>query len=602
MSAVPVSAPSETAPLNLLSLWAELLVASLADAGVECLVASPGSRNTPFLLAASREPRLRVVDVIDERAAGFYALGMARASGAPVALLCTSGSAAAHYLPAVLEADLSGIPLVLLTADRPFELIGVGANQAFDQPPLFGPYVRRAFDPGAPDAAPSALRGLRRLVAQAVAAARAPHAGPVHINLRARKPLEPLAAASPAEHALAAQVAALRAEPLTELISAAPQLDATVAGRLATLFRSARRGLIVAGPAPIEQAKARGAIGELLAASGFALMAEAASQLRCTGGALPALGLMDWLFRLPMANSDCQPDFIVQIGAPPTSGAWESFIARHPGIPRLVIAPEGWPDPQGSARWIVQADVAQACARLAAARADRPDAAALAANQAYAARLASVEAGIRELLVEPAGWDETNIAPIVMAALPPGAALMLGNSLPIRLADAYGPARCPDLRVLCQRGLSGIDGQVAGAAGSAAAMGAPVLLWLGDVSLQHDLGGLLLAGQVRSPLVVLVVNNGGGRIFEQLPVARATSAEEMHHFTTPIGLEWEQAARLARIAYARADDGKQLAAALDAALTLPGATLLEVVVPPSGAAERQQAVMARLRERFAAPA
>lgn len=593
---------SESAPQNLLSLWAELLIASLADAGVRRLVASPGSRNTPFVLAASCEPRLAITDVIDERAAAFFALGLARASGEPVALLCTSGSAAAHYLPAVLEADLAGVPLVLLTADRPFELIGVGANQAFDQPPLFGPYVRAAFDPGAPDAAPAALRGLRRLAARAVAAARGPRPGPVHINLRARKPLEPLAASTPAELALATQVAALRAAPLTELIAPPPRLDEPTVARLAALCRSARRGLIVAGPAPVAQAAARAAIENFAAASGFALLAEAASQLRYTGAAPAALGLLDWLFRLPPAEGEWLPDFIVQIGVPPTSGAWEAFLERHPAIPRLVLAADGWPDPQGSARWIVHGEPGETCARLAVALSAQPDALALAANQGFAARLAQAEAAIRgvideQLAADPA-WDETRIARHVLAALPAGAALMPGNSLPIRLLDGYGPPQAADLRVLSQRGLSGIDGLVAGAAGSAAVAGGPLLLWLGDVSLQHDLGGLLVAAQARSPLVVLVVNNGGGRIFEQLPVARVASEAQMRHFTTPVELDWEWAARLARIAFARAADGAALDAALSQALSHPGASLIEAVVPPAGALLRQQAVMTALRQRF----
>ncbi|MEG2155184.1 MAG: 2-succinyl-5-enolpyruvyl-6-hydroxy-3-cyclohexene-1-carboxylic-acid synthase [Burkholderiaceae bacterium] len=582
-------------PENLLTEWSRLLFDSLAAAGVTDVVASPGSRNTPFVLAAAHQPGLRVTDVIDERAAAFFALGQARVTGRPSVLVCTSGSAGAHYLPAVIEADAAGIPLLILTADRPIELIHVGANQAIDQAPLLAGYVRRVVDVGAPDATPSSLRGLRRLAAQAVALSRAPRPGPVHLNLRARKPLEPTAATSSAGQALSEAVAALCHQPITAVFEPRLTLDNAAIEALADRLGAARRGVIVAGPAPAEQGQARAAVAALAAASGFALLPEAASQLRFTGDADAAVTGFDWIYRLPAGETDLRPDCILQIGAPPTSGAWERWVERHPEIERIVLAPSGWPDPHNSAAAIVHADLADTCERLTAELRRR----AAPASHDFKNALTRAEQTVRSTIaadpaLAPGGWSEAAVAQTVCATLPADSWLMLGNSLPLRSVDAYCHGPAPRLRVLTQRGASGIDGLVSGAAGTASAATEPVALLVGDVSLLHDIGGLMLAAAAQRSLVIVVVNNGGGRIFEQLPIARADHADELHHFTTPHAVEIEHAARLYRMSYARVGSRGDLAAAIQAALGHRSGSLIEAVVPPHGAAEVQSRVLAAL--------
>jgi 2-succinyl-5-enolpyruvyl-6-hydroxy-3-cyclohexene-1-carboxylate synthase len=300
------------APENLLTVWSQLLFDSLAAAGVTQVIVSPGARSTPFVLAAAAHPRLRLHDVIDERTAAFFALGQARVTGMPSLLLRTSGSAAAHYLPGVIS-DESGVPLLIVTADRPTELLHVAANQTIDQRLLFEGYARRVVDVGAPDAAPSALRGLRRLAAQAVALARAPRPGVVHLNLRARKPLEPASATSPEAWALEAQVRSLMGHPLPRVSEAHVAPDDNAIATLARRCVGTRRGLIVAGPAPAHQALARDAVRALVEETGFPLLAEAASQLRFTGmtsaTAMPLIDGADWLYRLPAADR-VAPDLI----------------------------------------------------------------------------------------------------------------------------------------------------------------------------------------------------------------------------------------------------------------------------------------------------
>lgn len=595
-------------PENLLTLWSRLLFHSLAAAGVRDVIVSPGSRSTPFVLAAAGEPRLRLHSVIDERAAAFFALGQARVTGRPSLLLCTSGSAGAHYLPAVIEADQAGLPLLILTADRPTELLHVAANQTIDQRWLFEGYARRVVDVGAPDPAPAALRGLRRLAAQAVALAQAPQPGAVHLNLRARKPLEPVAAGSAAALALDTAVRALMAAPAAQVIVGRPLADDAAIEALAERCLRARRGVIVAGPAPASQARARGAVARLQRATGFALLAEGASQL-CFAGthgvdAAALIDTFDWLYRLPAGDHEWLPDLVIQLGAPPTSGAWERLLDRHGELERIVVAPTGWPDPHNSAAIVVQADIEATCDQLSARLARRPAQAfaglpAPAATAAFTGVLAAANARVRrvvdaQLQAQGDTLSEGAVARSVSAALAPGSWLVVGNSLPIRLLDAYAGACRADLHMLSQRGASGIDGLISGAAGAATVAASPVVLLVGDVSALHDIGGLALAAAARVPLVIVVINNDGGRIFEQLPVARVADGDTMRHFTTPHGLDFEAAARLYRQAFERVATRPALDQALGAALGRSGCTLIEAVVPAHGAAEEQARIVAVL--------
>jgi 2-succinyl-5-enolpyruvyl-6-hydroxy-3-cyclohexene-1-carboxylate synthase len=536
-------------------------------------------------------------DAIDERAAAFFALGQARATGRPSLLLCTSGSAGAHYLPAVIEAGEAGVPLVVLTADRPTELLYASANQTIDQRMLFEGYARHVVDLGTPDASPAALRGLRRIAAQAVALACGPVPGAVHLNARARKPLEPRPPESAAAHALAAFVRDLCATPVPRAAEGrliAP--DATIES-LAQRCVRAQRGVIVAGPAPVAQAAVRGAVNGLAQVTGFPLFAEAASQLRYAGTReTRRIDAFDWLCQMPLADDAWRPDFVLQLGAPPTSGAWERLLERHPGIERAVIAPWGWPDPHATAAEVIHADVGTACGQLAEAVARLRKGA---PPDAYARTLADADAKAQRAIesVLTAGGDaltEAAVARITTTALPAGAWLIPGNSLPIRTVDAYCPGPLADLRVLAQRGASGIDGLTAGAAGAASVATDPVVLLTGDVSFLHDLDGLMLGAAARVPLVVVVVNNGGGRIFEQLPVARSASAALMQHFTTPHAFDLEHAARLFGHAFERVRTRSAFGSAFAAACQRAGCTVIDAVVPPHGAAEDAARVLSAL--------
>ncbi len=560
---------------TLLTEWARLLLDGFAQAGVTDVVASPGSRSTPFVLAARAHPRLSLRMIVDERDAAFFALGLARATGRPPLGLCTSGSAGAHWFPAFVEASAAHLPLVLLTADRPFELQGCAAPQTVDQLDLFGRHARRFFELGLPDPSPPSLRALRRAAFQAVAAARWPEPGPVQVNARARLPLEPRAPADDEERALAAVVDAIAGEP-PPLAHPPRALPSEAALEAMARACAVERGLIVCGPAPLADAAARRDLYALAERSGFPLCAEATSQQRFVGEARPlACDGFDLLLRSRRFLDEAAPELVLQFGAPPTSRAFARFVdERRPR--RFAIAPHGWNDPHASAE-IVAAPIG-ATAHALAERLPRRG------PGRWAARVAGAEAAARravDALAAGAGFGEAEVARAAVRAAR-GGLLAVGNSLPVRDLDAYCPGALADCGVLAQRGANGIDGLVAGAA-AAASTGTPTTLLLGDVSLQHDLGGLAVAAG--TALTIVVVHNGGGRIFEQLPVAAAVDDAALDEaFVTKTERSFQSAAAHFGIAWFAAEEAAALAAALGEARASGRAALVEARVPPHGAA------------------
>ncbi len=551
------------------TLWAELLVATLADAGIVTCVISPGSRSTPLVTALVREPRLALVTIIDERAAAFYALGAARATGLPVAMVCTSGTAAAHYLPAIVEASLAGVPLLAITADRPPELHDCGASQTIDQIDLYGNFVRSAIDLGAPVASDVAMRALRRKVIQAVTLACGPMPGPVHLEVPLRKPLEPAAPSTAADLALASATRSLRGE-----VRIAPPRLACDPGALDELARAIGRepaGVIVAGALPASFA-ARDAVFALAARVKYPIIAEATSQLRL--GARPAdvvfVDHFDLIAELPEAA------LVLQLGAEPVAASWPAFIARRPA--RHVLAGHAWHDPEATARAVILGDVGDAIARLAAAVDVRADA-------AWPAMWATLEAEAQAaidaaLAAHPR--SETATIRAAIEAVPAGATIQLGNSLPIRVIDHAGGGG-PSRAVLAQRGAAGIDGLIASAAGATCG-GVPVLLVLGDVSFAHDLGGLLAARTIAAPLAILVVDNRGGQIFAGLPVARAELGGAFDtHWLTPPGVDPAAIASALGLRAITAASPAATASAVATALATPGVTVIHAPVSVSGA-------------------
>ncbi|MEL7060103.1 MAG: 2-succinyl-5-enolpyruvyl-6-hydroxy-3-cyclohexene-1-carboxylic-acid synthase [Acidobacteriota bacterium] len=589
--------------------WAVVLLRSLADAGVRDVVVSPGSRSTPFVAALDRVPQLRRHLAVDERTAAFFALGQARIIGGPSLLLCTSGTAAAHYLPAAIEAAASRVPLLALTADRPPELHHCEANQTIDQRRLFGVHARAAFDLGAADASLDGLRALRRLAAQAVAISRWPTAGPVQLNASARKPLEPPPTMPPA---LEARVADVVARPIARVSTPRCESDAAALDRIADRLRAARRPLVVAGPAPLERRAAFDGLCRLARVADLPIVAEAASQLRRRAADDEAAShfidrlevALDARPELPVEGEATTPDVVLQLGRPTTGGRLGRWLAAT-RAPIVALSEGGWPDASSLAVEMVfgepQAALGGLARRLeasASVSAEEPGSTidnAASARAGWLARLRRVEAGVSSAVEALDRAARTARRPlreglVVRAAvrrLPAGGLLQIGNSLPIRHLDAWTNGEDLQADVLAQRGASGIDGAISGAAGAAQAARRPLLAVLGDLSAWHDLAGLSLAHGLAQPFVVLVLQNDGGRIFEQLPIAKRRG--DLEAWTTPTGRDFASAAASQGAGHVAVHTFPELDRALDAAFavaTEPTRPLLiEAIVPPHDAAE-----------------
>ncbi len=593
-------------PANLLTEWARLLLGSLRAAGVRDVVLSPGSRSTPFTWAALQDAGLRCRTIIDERSAAFFAVGQARMTGEPALLVCTSGSAAANYFPAVVEAAESATPLLLLTADRPFELQHAAAPQTIDQTRLYGAYARRYFELGMPDAHPAMLQAVPRIAAQAVLAARSPVPGPVHLNARARKPLDPVDPLDPLDPTSADDDEAGRLRQAVDRLiergptrSSAPLLapDPDAVRDLADACRRARRGVIVCGPASPWQAADPADVTALARVTGFPLVPEAASQQRFT----PALGTdrvidaFGTLLESDRFRERHEPDLVIQLGRPPTAAGWDPYLRGWPEAARAVVWPYGWSDPRGSATTLLPAALGPTVRALVEALNDTDGLPGQRDREEWLAalRLANDVAWTATDAVLADGYTEGAAARAVLEHLPPGGLLALGNSLPIRHADSFFRAEARDLAVWSQRGVNGIDGLISGAAGAAAASGRPTTLVVGDVSFLHDIGGLHAARDLPAALTIVVLNNRGGRIFERLPIAD-TAGPAFDAWLTPPGVDFGAAAAAFGLRFARCPTPESLAAALADARVEAGTIVIEALLPDGATTGPAREILRRI--------
>lgn len=538
--------------------WALTLIDGLVAAGVGQAVISPGSRSTPLALACEQHPGMRVHVVLDERSAAFFALGLARAENRPAALIATSGSAPANWFPALVEANHGMVPLILLSADRPPELRACGANQTIEQAGMFGTQVRFAFDLGVPEETPAVLRQLTARARQAVAASRWPLPGPVHLNVPLREPLVP---GAPVDFAFSA---ALPAAALPVVQPAAPEVEWLAAAI------SGKPGLIVCGAAHYPPGFAA-AVTALAARLDCPLVADPLANLRFGGHERRRiLTHYDTFLRDPRFAETQRPAWVLRFGAMPVSKALQHYLAAplqddQDGAHHVVVDPHGRrldPLHQGT---LLHADAEALCAALTAQPLKAAPSGWMAA---FAARETSLAASGAPLPIE------AEVIRAMLALLPPQSTLFCGNSMPIRDLDSFSGSGEKPLRIVANRGVSGIDGNISTVLGMAAARRGKVVALLGDLACCHDIGGLLAARGLDAVLVVL--NNGGGGIFGYLPQAGLESFERL--WLTPAGLDFAQAARLYGLGYRRAENPAEFAAAFAQQLETPGVHLLEVVI------------------------
>ena len=555
------------------------LAGQLHRLGLRDACISPGSRSTPIALALARHGGIRVHVHLDERSSAFFALGVARASDRPVALVCTSGTAVANWLPAVVEASMSGVPLLLLSADRPPALRGTGANQTIQQVDIFGGYVRWSLDAPLPDGGPGAALSWRALAAEAVGRSLGPRPGPVHLNLPFTEPLTPtgvtvdLGPLPPERDAEDLPRAALSSSP-----------DPALVDELVELIRATECGLVLAGGLPFAGAPdGASAIVRLAEAAAWPLIAEPTSGAR-SGPAALATGAL--LLGAPGFAASHVPDLLIQFGATPTSRA---ALAAAAGSGRLVVvtAPGMEADP-GRAAWMtVHCDpvvLAAALVERLAPRAEQTWRRAWAEADRLAADAVAV--WMQELGDE---LFEGRVARDLAAVLPDGATLFAGSSMPIRDLDSFMLPRT-GLRVVGNRGASGIDGSVSTALGLAAGAGQHphTFALIGDLAFLHDAGALFWAAGRGCDLVMIVINNRGGGIFDLLDQWRLPELETL--FSTPHGIDLAALTLAAGAGHRLVARHRDLAPALTAARAAGGVQVVEIRTERRRNAERHRAV------------
>jgi 2-succinyl-5-enolpyruvyl-6-hydroxy-3-cyclohexene-1-carboxylate synthase len=514
------------------------LIAAFVDELVRCGVSeactSPGSRSAPLVLALTRADGMRAYSHVDERCAGFFALGLAKASARPVVIACTSGTAAANLAPAVIEASEARVPLIVLSADRPPELREVGAGQTIDQIKLYGSAVRWFFEVGNHDVDDARVRWVRQLACRTVLEASGAEPGPVHLNWPLREPLVPTG-----------DVAVLGGRPgrrpwvVREPAEAGP-------GDLAGIVGGSARGVIVAGRSD----RPLSALPELARDCGYPLLADPLSGARC-GPA--AVAHYDLLLRDRSFTDAHPPEVVIRVGELPTSKPLRGWLARLAQARQIAIDPSGArTDPDARLELSLHADPAKLTTPAPA-------------DPAWLAGWLGGDAHASALIGETLGEElsELAVARLLGSELAADDALFVASSMPVRLIETVWPARAAPPLALCNRGANGIDGTLSSAFGVAAAGTRSVYALIGDVAFAHDVGGLLAARRLRLALTIVLLDNGGGAIFDLLPIAKAGEVFE-EHVATPTGIEFEAIARAYGLEYRAPQSLAELADALPA--------------------------------------
>lgn len=554
-------------PTNANTALASAFAEELARCGLRHAVLSPGSRSTPLALALWRQAEIETTVIVDERCAAFFALGAAQASAAPVAILCTSGTAAANFHPAVCEADHSGVPLLVLTADRPPELRGIGAGQTIDQLKLYGSSVRWFCEVGTHEADDDGLLHFRSTACRAFAAARGePRPGPVHLNFPLREPLAPLPVAGSVTASDPLALEGRGERPLTAVTPIDMEPSRFLLDEPAGHVAEADIGVIVAGRQL--DPELREPLAHLARMAGFPILAEPTSQLRCgPHDRSYVVTAYDMLLRDERFRETASPDLVLRFGEMPTSKPLRSWLAES-GADQIVIDPlGGWNEPTRRAAALLRADPTELAAGWAAR---------LGEERPPPAMWLEAERAAREAIEAELGGLDAPSEPGLQLALgvahADGDVIYTASSMPIRDQEAFLPSTAADATFLCNRGANGIDGLISSGVGAARASGRPTTIVTGDLGLLHDIGALAAVREVESPVRIVVIDNDGGGIFHFLPQEQALAGEEFEALLgTPRGVDVAKAAGLFDLHHRHLDSLSELSDALAA-----GTGLIEV--------------------------
>lgn len=568
-------------PSNVNSLWAGVLVETLVRCGVRQVVVSPGSRSTPLTFALAAHPAIEAVPVLDERSAAFFALGLAKQRGETVALVCTSGTAGANYYPAIIEAAESGVPLLVLTADRPPEMRACASGQTIDQQKLYGGFVNFQHELAVPELAEPRLRYLRQMVAHAALRTRIPAAGPVHVNVPFRDPLPPVKDDG-ATGRLAATIDWDLFFAHLDPIEAAPAV-CPPPGIVPDVH-----GVIVVGP---EQSGDVGifvaAVAEIARRLGWPVLADGLSPVRNHLAAIPQLvTTYDLVLRHEPAAERLNPEVVLSLGAWPTSKVLRGWIEASGA--RLWLASE-----RAGNRDALHGRAQQLAVSLPVLASLLPMAI---DENGYTRMWARYEAKARlaldARLEAEQGMFEPKAAWLLARHLPAGTPLFVANSMPVRDVEYVWPAGDRAIQPRCSRGANGIDGTLSTALGVAHGAERPAVLLTGDLALLHDTNGFLLRKNFRGSLTIVLINNRGGGIFDHLPVAQFEPPFE-EFFATPQEVEFGALCRTYGVEHVAVRDWVQFTA-LVATLPASGIRVLEILTDRKRDAAQRKAWFAEL--------
>lgn len=560
------------------TLWSSIVAEELYRSGVRTVCASPGSRSTPLVLAFAAHDGLEVLVHIDERSSSFFGLGLAKVTRSPVALLCTSGTAAANYYPAIIEAYYSGIPLIVLTADRPPELRDCGAGQTINQIELYGNHVRYFFEVGTPEISGFRLRHLRSLVSRSTGIAlgkTGTPSGPIHLNFPFQDPLIPVSLPNDVPddlattHPLAWEGRSSEAA-YTEVVSGTLTLGMDAIATIANQITSSPKGVLVVGICPIDPEMAM-AIRRLAAATGYPLLAESTG-LNRNG----VIGSYDSFLRSKQFRTTHSPELVIRFGAMPTSKSYQTWLESHIHTQQIVIGNGNNSDPTHGLTQAINADPVGFCQQLANYLEiyTLPDWQDKTWRQSFEQAETITQGAIAAFLTSVDTLFEGKVFAELARWLPDNTYLYVASSMPIRDLDTFFHNQQP-IHVLANRGTNGIDGTISSALGAAWGCEYPTILICGDLAFYHDLNGLMAVKKYNINLTVILLNNDGGGIFDMLPIANF-EPQFTEFFSTPHGLDFAPIVQAYGCDYVEIRDWQHFQASVLDSLRQPGTQILEV--------------------------
>ena len=552
------------------------LVEGLAQAGLKNVVICPGSRSGPLAMSFARCEGIKTWVHLDERSAGYFALGMAKGGREAVAVLTTSGTAVANLLPAVVEANLTGVPLIVITADRPPELIGWGANQTIEQTGMYGAHVKWSVELPVPEVEKDLTGYASAVGRRALAAVAGYPSGPVHLNVPLREPLAPVVVEGEEVEVSG------RGGILDGVVPNEAPNGWDVGRELGERVKGVERGIIVCGPQ--DTPGFAEAVSGLAKSLRYPVLADPLSQVRYgKHDKSHVVDSYDLMLRDEGIWGRLAPEVVIRFGGWPTSKSLGSFLSRAESAKHVLVTEDGWPDPSHMAVDVVQADSVSFCRGMVSGVGE------FVAESGWVERWVGFSRGVGEGVgMYMSGVDELFEGKVfceLLEHLPEDAVLFAGNSMPVRDMDMFMASSSKAIRVMGNRGASGIDGVLSTALGSGAGARAPVVAVVGDLSFFHDLTGLMMTKHREINATIIVVNNDGGGIFSFLP-----QAEHGDHFEevygTPHGLTFGSVAELYGLEYEKVGGWGEFGEAVGRGVATEGTSIVEV----TGSRERNVAL------------